>query len=131
MYGFRKEHYPSLQQAAIEAVGRIYSAGLMFRNGKLGAGGNNVMADMAAQAFNVADLAMLASSNNTLENNLASVIAMRRDYRDQCDLGVDYATTDAILQKIYDEVQVIKSYGLIQFQEPCGVQTSPAKRPSP
>lgn len=131
MYGFRKEHYPSLQQAAIEAVGRIYTAGLMFRQGKLGAGGNNVMADKAAQAFNVADLAMLASSTNVLDNNLAKVITLRRQYRDQSDMGVDYATTNAILQKIYDEVQVIKSYGLIQFKEPYGSQNGPAQTPSP
>ena len=111
MYGFSVDSYPSLERAAQEAVRRIYSAGLMFRNGELGPGGNNVLADFAALAFSKEQLRNL--KNNNLSNNqvLAEIIALRQEYAEN-DQRTD------LLHKIYQNVQSLKSSGWSPGAEP-------------
>ncbi len=123
MYGFRKESYSSLQDAAIEAVQRIYGAGLMFRQGRLSAGGNNVMADNAAQAFSRDDLTYLAQSATPLNNALAHIISLRQDYAN--------GSGDEKLQQIYDAAQIMKAHGFKMRDEPFCVglvQSQPASQ---
>jgi len=103
MYGFKKESYPSLQAAARAAVRRIYEAGLMVRDGRLGPGGNNVMADCAARPFTPEDLKTLLSSEDRLDHGLAQVIALRQDYMQ--------GKGDSCLREIYEVVRDLAPLG--------------------
>lgn len=125
MYGFRKESYPSLKHAATEAVQRIYWAGLMFRHGKLSPGGNNVMADNAANGFTADDVTRMAQSTDPQDNAMADIIRLRQDYARTSD--------DSKLQQIYDAAQVLKGHGFTMRDEPWSLGTAPqqAAQPAP
>lgn len=123
MYGFRKEAYPSLKQAATEAVQRIYWAGLMFRQGKLSPGGNNVMADNAANGFNADDLDKMSQSIDPQDNAMAEMIRLRQDYARTSD--------DSKLQQIYDAAQVLKGHGFTMRDEPWSLGTAPQRAAQP
>lgn len=103
MYGFNKQSYPSLSAAAHAAVRRIYEAGLMIRDGRLGPGGNNVMADNAARPFTPEDLKTLLSSDDRLDHGLAQVIALRQDYMQ--------GKGDSCLREIYEVVRDLAPLG--------------------
>lgn len=124
MYGFRKDSYPTLKDAAAEAVQRIYGAGLMFRDGKLMAGGNNMMANKAAEAFGSFDLAALKHSTNPIENAFAQIIRLRQDY-----MNGKGGNPDQSLQQIYDAAQVLKSHGFKMRDEPHALGGSPVMVP--
>ncbi|MGZ9109476.1 MAG: hypothetical protein ACXW4B_11735 [Micavibrio sp.] len=119
MYGFQKSSYPSLKDAALDAVRRIYEAGLMFREGKLAPGGNNVMADNAARPFTPEDLQTLLASEDRLDHGLAQVISLRQDYMK--------GKGESCLKEIYEVVRDLAPLGFT----PRALTSVGTSRPSP
>lgn len=79
VFGFVIDRNRPLVQEAERAVERIYTAGIMIRDGRIGPGGNNVMADNAANAFSAADLKALKAGSDRAQG-FAAVIALRQAY---------------------------------------------------
>jgi hypothetical protein len=113
MYSSPKKNNPTLRDAANEAVGRIYGAGLSMYRGKVVAGGNNVMANMAAAEFDTADLKVL-NRGTAMERSFASIIAIRQHFAG--------SSSPDLLQDIYDEAQRLKKHGWA----PCLGEPGPA-----
>ena len=78
LYAFNKAKYPDLSRAANEAAARIYSSGLSIWNGRVQAGGNNVMANNAAAAFDDAELSVLDKSSDVLDQQFSQIIRLRQ-----------------------------------------------------
>ncbi|WP_435640425.1 hypothetical protein [Micavibrio aeruginosavorus] len=110
MYGFKKASYKDLHAAAAEASQRIYSAGISIWNGKICPGGNNVMANAAAEAFDDADLHTLDRSASPLDQTLSQMIRLRQDFM--------RASSDDILVEIYSLAQTAKALGWKTLSEP-------------
>jgi hypothetical protein len=119
MYGFQKASYPSLKEAALDAARRIYEAGLMFREGKLAPGGNNVMADNAARPFTPEDLQALLASEDRLDHGLAQVISLRQDYMK--------GKGESCLKEIYEVVRDLAPLGF----KPRALTSVGTSRPAP
>jgi len=125
-YDFQKK---SSEKLAEKAVKTVYTAGLMFRSNQLSPGGNNVMADSAAKAFDATELAALRQSGDAAQALMADVLETRQQYA-----ALDYRTEGkagaVLLQKIYDTVQDLKKAGYNPGGEPFRVGLSgPALRP--
>ena len=116
MYGFSTDSYPSLEAASQDAARRIYSSGLMFKNGQISSGGNNILADFAALAFSDDQIHALKSSNNETSRDCAEIICFRLEY-------IDSEETQ-ILQKIYNKVQAMKAKGWNPGPEPHQLQNA-------
>lgn len=114
MYSSLKKNHTSLKDAANEAAGRIYAPGLsVTKGGRIVAGGNNVMANMAAAEFSLDDLREL-NKGSAIERGLASMIAIRQHYAG--------SARGDLLQDIYDEAQRLKENGWV----PCNGEPGPA-----
>lgn len=120
VYSFEVDRNQPLSSEAERAVNRIYGAGLMFRNGAIGPGGNNVMADSAARAFTAADLVNLNMAGGR-DAKFAEVISLRQSYADQ--------SNDVKLTAIFDAVQALKADGWQPESEPVRI-AGPTCRPT-
>lgn len=129
MYGFKKsDDKNKLASDAFEAVSRIYGAGTMVWNGVIMPGGNNVMADSAANAFNQDDLVALAKG--TPQESLASeIITLRQSFAalsKKMDGGTQTVEERAesnreqglLLDKIYARAQALEKAGWVPSMKP-------------
>jgi hypothetical protein len=129
MYGFKKsDDKNKLASDAFEAASRIYGAGIMVWNGRVGPGGNNVMADCAANAFNADDLVTL--SKGTAKEALAAEIIQLRQSFAVLSKVMDARTQTAeeraesgreqgvLLEKIYDRAQNLEKMGWAPSMKP-------------
>lgn len=113
-YDFSLNDYDTLDIAADEAASRIYSAGLMFRNDQIGPGGNNVMADAAASAFNRTALQTLLHNPRPRPRLCGVIIALRQEYM----AAADGAVGNCALQDIYQTARDLKTTGWQPVAEP-------------
>jgi hypothetical protein len=125
MYDFNLNRNKPLAEEAERAADTIYSAGIMFVNGKIGPGGNNVMADSAATAFTEQDIDTLFDSGNDREALCAGIILMRRVFAEASkkqDAGSreywERAVQGEILEGIYETAQALKAAGWRPKSEP-------------
>lgn len=126
-YDFVLKRDKSLAEEAERAVDRIYTAGLMFRNGRVGPGGNNVMAASAAKAFTDKDLVELHRCGEPRPALCAEIIAMRKHFD---SLAADNSGKgQEILEKIYEKAQDLKAKGWTPSSEPHRVNQFAAPRP--
>lgn len=107
-YGFNKDSYATLEIAAEEAVNRIYAPGMMLHDGNVIPGGNNVMADFAAEDFSEDDLTVL-ESKGALFRQFATVIRLRHDIMQHDNYYSDEALK--LFQRTYDCIQPLKQQG--------------------
>jgi hypothetical protein len=105
MYGFNKDNYESLEAAAEAAVNRIYTPGMMIHNGRVIPGGNNVMADFAAEAFNENDLATLEAGSHKSQQ-FAEIIRLRQEIMRQDNYYTE--TSLALFRHTYGRIQLLK-----------------------
>lgn len=126
-YAFSVDRSKDLAAEAERAVNRIYGAGLMFRGGRLGAGGNNVMADSAAEAFTAGDLLQLKAAGAPRQTLCAEIIALRQQYAAGNDNGEQVKLLDAI----YEKAQALKSKGWRPESEPHRVGAAGFAGPRP
>jgi hypothetical protein len=129
-YNFTVDRNKSLADEAERAVNRIYTAGLMFRGGKLSAGGNNVMADSAAEAFSAGELLQLKGAGEPRQTLCAEIIGLRQDF---AALGnnADGVQQDKLLQQIYGKAQELKAKGWTPSSEPHRVGMTGFAAPRP
>jgi hypothetical protein len=109
-YGFSIEKYGSLEQAAENAAGRIYSAGISYSNGQIAPGHNNVMADFAAAAFAKEQIETLLNSGDQKKIAFAEVIRLRQEY-----IKTEKLET---LGKICERVTELKKFGFRPDEPP-------------
>jgi hypothetical protein len=125
MYGFTVDRNKTLASEAFRAVSRIYGAGIMIWDGKIGPGGNNVMADAAAEAFTSVDIVTLHQSGDPLQELASEIISLRQEFaalsvaREQrrgqpynADLVAGEGKAQGtLLQQIYDKAQTMEAKG--------------------
>lgn len=126
-YDFTVNRSKDLASEAERAVNRIYSAGLMFRGGQLGAGGNNVMADRAAEAFTAGDLLQLKAAGEPRQALCAEIIALRQQFA----TSNDNKEQDKLLHAIYNKAQTLKTKGWQPESEPHRIGTYGFAGPRP
>ena len=129
MYGFQKsDDKNKLASDAFEAASRIYGAGIMIWDKRIIPGGNNVMADKAANAFTADDLAALAKGT-AQEALAAEIITLRQSFAvlsKQMDGGKQTTEERAesgkeqglLLEKIYDRAQALETAGWVPSMKP-------------
>ncbi len=100
-YDFSISGFKTLEEAAEEAVKRIVFGGLMFRNGQLGPGGNNVLADNAANAFSDAEIHKLKQTGDMQNVLFADIIILRKAFA--AEKESDSALSCSALNQIYDK----------------------------
>jgi len=128
MYSFSKANYPSLKDAAAEAVQRIYESGLAIRDGRIGPGHNNVLADNAANAFTPGDLELLIQSPDPLEQTYCRMIGLRQVYSGLSD--GDDPRGKVLLGTMHDIAQQMKTMGWQPRSELVRtIHSSPAQTP--
>ena len=115
-YGFSIKNYPTLEAAADDAVKRIYTAGIMFHDGAIIPGGNNVMAGNAARAFAPDDLTQLKSSGSPRLQAFAEIIELRQKFETIASGYSDEAR--AILADIYARAGTLNQGGWNPGTEP-------------
>jgi hypothetical protein len=113
IYSFDKDGYSTLSEAVMAAADRIYTAGIMFRNDQIGPGGNNVMADSAANAFKYWHLVDAYKEHDEVVSKGADIIILRQAF--QSAQGDD---KNRKLQQIFDKVQELKALGWEPTREP-------------
>lgn len=128
-YAFNINRAQELAVEAGRAVDRIYGAGLMFRQGKLGPGGNNVMANSAAEAFSAGDLLQLKAAGDPRLTLYAEIIALRQQYAAGNDY--DYKEQGQLLTQIYEKAQLLKVKGWKPESEPPRIGMVPFAAPRP
>jgi hypothetical protein len=122
MFGFTVDRTKPLASEAFRAVSRIYGAGIMIWDGKVGPGGNNVMADAAAEAFTSADVVALHGSDDPRLKLAAEIISLRQDFAALSAACQQPGSTTAqrlatakeqgtLLEKIYDKAQKMEAEG--------------------
>lgn len=123
-YNFTLNRKEDLAAEAERAVDTIYGAGLMFRQGQLSPGGNNVMADSAASAFSGSDLQALRAGDKRAAL-CADIIEMRQSYSASASAagkaGPQGRLQGVFLQAIYDSAQELKDAGWKPRSEPVRV----------
>ena len=110
MYGFDKTRYKTLHLAAAEAARRIYAAGIAIWNDQIGPGGNNVMANHAAHAFDDTDLAVMDHCTDPLAQTWSQMIRLRQDF-------ARHSSNDTLVE-IYGLAQTAKALGWTPSSEP-------------
>lgn len=124
-YGFTVDRTKSLASEAFRAVSRIYGAGIMLHEGRVVPGGNNVMADAAAQAFESKDIVALHASADPQQKLAAEIISLRQEFADlsaarEARRGQPVSSAvvqgqaqqqSELLQKIYNKAQDLEKLG--------------------
>jgi hypothetical protein len=127
-YDFQRKQDETLAAKAERAVNTIYSAGLMFRGGALGPGGNCVMAGNAAKAFSADELATLRGNGTPQGELLAGIIEAYQEY-DALDYRTSGIKGDTLLHKTYDLAQALKVKGWTPQSEPHRISFMTGPRP--